>query len=78
VDEYEVGRQLMWSHHVNVDAAGKARRLSVPFRYVWPAELDLMARLAGLELRERWEDWLRTPFGDESRSHVSVWMKPPA
>jgi hypothetical protein len=50
----------------------------VPFRYVWPAELDLMARLAGMRLRERWADWSRAPFTSESRSHVSVWELPPA
>jgi hypothetical protein len=43
---------------------------------VWPSELDLMARLAGLELRERWGDWDRSPFTAESTKHVSVWGKP--
>jgi hypothetical protein len=47
------------------------------FRYVWPAELDLMARLAGMALRERWDGWTREPFTSDSRSHVSVWQKPP-
>jgi hypothetical protein len=42
---------------------------------VWPAELDLMARLAGMSLRERWSDWNRTPFTAESAKHVSVWQK---
>ena len=45
-------------------------------RFVWPSELDLMAGLAGLELREQWEDWNEKPFTAESRSHVSVWQKP--
>ena len=45
----------------------------MPFRYVWPAELDLMARLAGMRLRERWSDWNRAPFTSESTKHVSVW-----
>jgi len=48
----------------------------VPFRYVWPAELDLMAQLAGMRLRDRWEGWTRQPFTSESRQHVSVWEKP--
>ena len=48
---------------------------SIPFRYVWPSELDLMARLAGMRLRDRWEDWNRTPFTGDSRKHVSVWEK---
>ncbi|HEX3308197.1 MAG TPA: SAM-dependent methyltransferase, partial [Streptosporangiaceae bacterium] len=45
------------------------------FRYVWPSELDLMARLAGMRLRDRWEDWTRTSFTGDSRKHVSVWEK---
>jgi SAM-dependent methyltransferase len=75
VDEYEVATQLMWSHHYRF-RGGTARLFSVPFRYVWPAELDLMAQLAGLELRHRWADWDRSPFTGESTSHVSVWGKP--
>jgi hypothetical protein len=55
---------------------GRWERLSIPFRSVSPAELDLMARLAGMTLRERWGDWDRTPFTSESRKHVSVWEKP--
>jgi hypothetical protein len=45
------------------------------FRYVWPSELDLMARLAGMTLRERWSDWNREPFTGDSMSHISVWQK---
>jgi hypothetical protein len=48
---------------------------SPPFRYVWPAELDLMARIAGMSLRERWGGWQREPFTNESEKHVSVWAK---
>ena len=48
---------------------------SSPHRYVWPSELDLMARLAGLTLRERWADWGQQPFTSDSRSHISVWEK---
>ena len=54
---------------------GTFETFSAPFRYVWPSELDLMARLAGMTLRERWNDWHRSPFTSESRSHVSVWEK---
>jgi hypothetical protein len=43
---------------------------------VWPSELDLMAKLAGMDLRERWADWSQTPFTADSTSHVSVWQKP--
>ena len=56
---------------------GTLERFSVPFRYVWPAELDLMAELAGMTLRERWGGWMREPFTSESGTHVSVWEKPP-
>jgi SAM-dependent methyltransferase len=75
VDEYDADTQRLVSHHFSL-VDGAWRRLSLPFRAVWPAELDLMARLAGLELRERWADWDRSPFTAESRKHVSVWEKP--
>jgi SAM-dependent methyltransferase len=74
-DEYDVATQAMTSHHFAI-VDGKATRSSPPFRYVWPSELDLMARIAGLRLRERWADWNREPFTRDSRSHVSVWEKP--
>ena len=74
-DEYDVANQGLISHHLEL-VDGRAERLSVPFRYVWPAELDLMAELAGMRLRERWTDWRRTPFTSDSRGHVSVWEKP--
>jgi SAM-dependent methyltransferase len=73
-DEYDVATQRMWSHHYRVGDA-HMERSSVPFRYVWPAELDLMARPAGMEPVERWADWDRSPFTSESRSHVSVWER---
>jgi SAM-dependent methyltransferase len=72
-DEYDVLNQGLISHHY-YPAAG--RQVSMPFRYVWPAELDLMARLAGMSLRERWSGWKREPFTAESTKHVSVWQKP--
>jgi len=74
IDEYDVANQLLVSHHTDFRQAG-AQRVSVPFRYTWPAELDLMARLAGMSLRQRWSDWTRAPFTGESESHVSVWEK---
>lgn len=74
-DIYDVATQAMSSNYVTVvDGRGEYR--SVPFRYVWPAELDLMAQLAGLRLRERWDGWTGAPFTGESRGHVSVWEKP--
>ncbi len=74
-DEYtDFAGQILYSHHYWIDD-GNARIFSAPYRYVWPAELDLMARLAGMTLRERWAGWTREPFTDESTSHVSVWEK---
>jgi SAM-dependent methyltransferase len=73
-DEYDVATQGLISHHYSlVDSAWEAA--STPFRYVWPAELDLMARLAGMRLRERWSGWKRETFTSESRKHVSVWER---
>jgi SAM-dependent methyltransferase len=74
-DEYDVARQGLISHHYSL-VEGEWEVASTPFRYVWPAELDLMARLAGMSLRERWSDWNRAPFTSESTKHVSVWEKP--
>jgi SAM-dependent methyltransferase len=74
-DEYDVARQGLVSHHYTV-TDGRLEVTSVPFRYVWPAELDLMARLAGLVPEDRWEDWRRRPFTGDSRAHVSVWRRP--
>jgi SAM-dependent methyltransferase len=73
-DEYDVVAQGLVSHHYWLEG-DKAVALSIPFRYAWPAELDLMARLAGMSLRERWGGWAREPFTSESDKHVSVWQK---
>jgi SAM-dependent methyltransferase len=73
-DEYDVATQRFWSHHLEL-VDGQWRRSSVPFRYAFPAEFDLMAQMAGLRLRDRWSDWDRTPFGNESSKHVSIWQK---
>ncbi|MFE1285798.1 class I SAM-dependent DNA methyltransferase [Streptomyces sp. NPDC058751] len=76
-DIYDVATQATSSNHIEVvDGRGEYR--SIPFRYVWPSELDLMAQLAGLRLRERWDGWTREAFTSESRQHVSVWEKPAA
>jgi hypothetical protein len=75
VDEIDVATQALVSHHYWVDG-DEVEVYSPPFRYVWPSELDLMARLAGLRLRERWGSWTREPFTNESRKHVSVWERP--
>jgi hypothetical protein len=73
-EEYDVASQMAISHHYwMID--GKLEARSGSHRYVWPSELDLMAQLAGMNLRERWQDWLRNPFTSASRSHISVWEK---
>jgi len=74
LDEYDVATQGLVSHHFEI-VDGRLERVSVPFRYAWPSELDLMAELAGMRLRERWSGWRREPFTSDSRSHVSVWEK---
>jgi SAM-dependent methyltransferase len=75
-EEYDdpVGQTAVSHHYWTID--GQLRRFASRHRYVWPSELDLMARLAGLTRRERWSDWHRAPFTAESRSHISVWQNP--
>jgi SAM-dependent methyltransferase len=74
-EEYDVAAQIAVSNHYwTID--GELRTFSSPHRYLWPAELDLMARIAGMTLAHRWSDFHRTPFTSESQSHVSVWRKP--
>jgi len=76
-EEYDVATQIAYSHHYWVHD-GELTTFSAPFRYAWPAELDLMARLAGMTLQERWSSWSswqREAFTGESTSHISVWRK---
>lgn len=73
-DEYDVANQGLISHHFH-RTDDHFERNSVPFRYAWPAELDLMAEMAGMHLRDRWAGWKREPFTSDSVSHVSVWEK---
>ena len=72
---YDTVTQDATCHYVTVTEDGRGRVTSTPFRYVWPAELDLMARLAGMRLQERWAGWSREAFTQESVRHVSVWEK---
>jgi hypothetical protein len=74
-DTYEVTEQKLSSHHITISSDGQADHHVHPFRYVWPAELDLMAELAGMSLVSRHADWMGSEFLDESRQHVSVWQK---
>jgi SAM-dependent methyltransferase len=78
LDTYDVLRQHVVSHHFHYDETQSARLYRSPHRYIWPAELDLMARLAGFELESRHADWAGAEFTAESRSHVSVYRIPPA
>ena len=74
-EEYDLAAQLAVSHHRwTID--GQHYMFSSTHRYLWPGELDLMAKIAGLTLRERWGDWHRSPFTDDSQSHISVWARP--
>jgi len=74
---YDTATQAMNGHYAEF-TGGRGEYSTMPFRYVWPAELDLMAQLAGMRLRDRWEGWTRQPFTSQSAQHVSVWEKPPA
>ncbi len=77
LDTYDVLRQHVVSHHFRFDETERARLFRSPHRYIWPAELDLMAQLAGFTLETRHADWGGAPFTAESRSHVSVYRIPP-
>jgi SAM-dependent methyltransferase len=69
-------RQLSRSRHFYRTGDDSFREFTAPFRYVWPAELDLMARIAGMTLEHRWAWWDRSPFTGDSALHVSVWRTP--
>ncbi|MEJ7706134.1 MAG: class I SAM-dependent methyltransferase [Nocardioidaceae bacterium] len=73
-DEYDIAAQILFSHHYRV-VDGQLEVFSAPYRFVWPSELDLMARIAGMTLRDRWSGWKREPFTSASTTHVSVWEK---
>jgi SAM-dependent methyltransferase len=78
LDTYDVANQRLVSHHFTFGAGRQARLFRSPHRYIWPAELDLMAQLAGFELEARHADWAGAEFTAESRSHVSVYRLPAA
>jgi hypothetical protein len=74
VDEYDVANQGLVSHHFT--RRGERWEYGFgPFRYAWPAEMDLMAELAGMRFVERWHGWDRSPFTSDSPHHVSIWEK---
>ena len=74
-DTYDVVTQRFTSQHY-VFTDGRVEAFPFEFRYAWPSELDLMARIAGMSLEHRWDGFSRAPFTHLSRSHVSVWRKP--
>jgi len=76
IDVFDTVSQQYTSTHIRCEEDGELRRLTIPFRYAWPAELDLMAEMAGLSLEARWSDWNQAPFTNTSTSHISIWQKP--
>lgn len=77
-DTYDLVTQRAISHHYHRAPDGTYRYWPHNFRYVWPSELDLMARLAGFGLEARYANWDREPFTGDSDAHISVWRLPPA
>lgn len=74
IDEYDTATQRLTCHYLSKDDDVLSYE-TVDYRYVWPSEMDLMARIAGMTLTERWGDWSRTPFTHESARSISVWTK---
>jgi hypothetical protein len=75
-DTYDMTNQQGTSHHYRRHPDGSVTYGASNFRYAWPAECDLMAQLAGMELERRVADWVGTPLTNDSESHISVWRKP--
>ena len=73
-DVYDSATQSLVGHYIDI-VDGQGRYHTSTYRYVWPAELDLMAELAGMQLQERWAGWRREPFTHESELHVFVWER---
>jgi SAM-dependent methyltransferase len=73
-EQYDLAAQIAVSHHYWL-IDGQLATFSSPHRYLWPSELDLMAKIAGMRLRERWSNWQRDPFTSDSPMHISVWEK---
>lgn len=78
LDTIDTAAQRIVSHHFRFGTGREARLGRTPHRYIWPAELDLMAQLAGMDLESRHADWSGAPFTSQSRSHVSVFRMPSA
>ncbi len=79
VEDHDAARQVLATHQIVIsESGGNIRSFPIEHRYAWPAEMDLMARIAGMTLQERWADWHRRPFDAASIDHVSVWRRPPS
>lgn len=74
VEDYDLANQIAVTHHYWI-IDGEPKTFESPHRYLWPAELDLMAKIAGLTSQNRWTDWHKTPYTSQSKNHISVWQK---
>jgi SAM-dependent methyltransferase len=75
IEDHDAARQILSTTQIVIGESGQARSFPVVHRYAWPSELDLMARLTGMTLEDRWADWHRRPFDAQSTDHISVWRK---
>jgi SAM-dependent methyltransferase len=73
IEDHDAARQTLSTTQIVIDGTGRTRSFPLVHRYAWPSELDLMARLSGMTLEDRWADWHRAPFDTRSTDHVSVW-----
>ena len=76
IEDHDAARQLLSTTQIVIDGTGRTRTFPLVHRYAWPSELDLMARLCGMTLENRWADWHGHPFDARSTDHVSVWRSP--
>jgi hypothetical protein len=77
IEDHDAARQLLSTTQIVIDGTGRTRSFPLVHRYAWPSELDLMARLSGMTLENRWSDWHGHPFDARSTDHVSVWRLAP-
>jgi hypothetical protein len=75
MSRHDAAAQRVDSQHIRIRGDGRTEMRPVALRYAWPSELDLMARVAGFERRERWSTWTRAPFTADSGAHVSVYAR---
>ena len=75
IEDHDAGRQILSTTQIVIGESGETRSFPIVHRYAWPAELDLMARINGMALMDRWADWHCRPFDTHSVNHISVWQK---